>query len=197
MPGGRPRVWVVGEPRRLSALASPLRIELVGILQTLGPSSIRQLASELDRSPDSLYHHVRLLLKAGVLLETARRKAGRRVEAVYSLTAPRIGGHLDQSPRGKAPVVRAGTAALRLAAREFTTAIEADAVTCTDGVANTRASRQRTWLTDEGLSRLHRLLRQIERLLARENQRKEGRLHSLTIVLAPLNKTRKRKNASP
>ncbi len=190
-------MWSVGEPRRLSALASPLRIELVGALQTRGPSSIRELADELGRPADGLYHHLRILLKAGLVVETSRRKVGRRSEAVYGLVAPRIGGALDSaSPRGKAAVIRAGTAAVRLAAREFAAAIEADAVSCTDGLPNTRTSRQRTWLTDDGLRRLHRLLSQIERLLANENERKQGRLHSLTIVLTPLSKNRRRTNAS-
>ena len=186
----------MGEPRRLAALASPLRIEIVGALQTHGPSSIRELAAELDRPADGLYHHVRILLRAGLVIESDRRKVGRRVEVVYALTAPRVGGQLDSaSPRGKAAVIRAGTAAMRLAAREFAAAIEADAVTCTNGVANTRVSRQRTWLTDEGVGKLHRLLAQIERLLTKENRQKHGRLHSITVVMAPLLKQRKQKNA--
>jgi DNA-binding transcriptional ArsR family regulator len=197
MKQGRPGVWSVSEPRRLAALASPLRIEIVGGLQTHGPSSIRELATELGRPADGLYHHLRILLKAGLVIESDRRKVGRRVEAVYALAAPRVGGRLDPtSPRGKAAVIRAGTAAMRLAAREFAAAIEADAVACTNGLANARVSRQRTWLTDEGVVRLHRLLAQVERLLAKENRQKRGRLHSLTVVMAPLVKRGKQKNAT-
>jgi hypothetical protein len=197
MTGGRPKLWSVGEPRRLSALASPVRIELVGAFQTRGPSSIRELSVELGRPADGLYHHVRILLKAGLIVETSRRKVGRQSEAVYELVAARIGGALDSaSPRGKAAVTRAGSAAMRLAAREFAAAIEADAVTCVGGLPNARTSRQRGRLTADGLKRLHRLLAQIERLLAKENQRKQGQLHSLTIVLAPLSKPRGRKHAS-
>ena len=73
MTGGRPSVWSAGEPRRLSALASPVRIELVGVLQTRGPSSIREMALALDRPADGLYHHVRILLKAGLLVEKDRQ----------------------------------------------------------------------------------------------------------------------------
>jgi DNA-binding transcriptional ArsR family regulator len=181
----------------LSALASPVRIELVGVLQTCGPSSIRDLARELDRPADGLYHHVRILLKAGLVVEQDRRRSGRRTEAVYALAAERVGGGLDPaSSRGKKAVIRAGTAAARLAVREFAAAIESDAVTCVQGQPNTRVSRQRTWLTDDGLLKLHRLLEQIERLLAGENRQRQGKLHSLTVVLAPLTTTRKRRNVS-
>src|SRR4051812_42911292 len=105
---------------RLAALTSPVRIELIGAVQTHGPASIRELAARLGRPADGLYHHVRTLVRAGVLAETERRKVGRREEAVYALTAPRIGGGLDPaSPAGREGVTRAATAALRLAAREF------------------------------------------------------------------------------
>ncbi len=194
----RPKLISVKEPRRVAALASPLRIELVGALQTHGPSSIRELALHLDRPADGLYHHVRTLMKAGIVVEKSQRKSGRRVEAVYALTARRVAGRLDpSSPEGKTPVIRAGVAALRLATREFRAAIESDAVVVTDGLANTRVSRQRTWLTDRGLTRLYSLFGQIERLLQKENDQKQGRLHSLTVVLAPCVKRRTFQHESP
>lgn len=179
------------EPRRLAAIASPLRMELIGALRTHGPASIRELAAELDRPADGLYHHVRKLLKAGILVEREQRKVGRRMEAVYELFAERIAGGLDpKSSQSKAAVVRAGAAVTRLAAREFKTAIDRDQVRVTKGLPNLRASRQRVWLSEEGLIRLHRLLGQIDRFLMKENTQKRGRPHSLTIVLAPCAKRR-------
>jgi DNA-binding transcriptional ArsR family regulator len=188
----------VPEPRRMAALASPLRIELIGALRTHGLTSIRELAAQLDRPADGLYHHVRTLLKAGIVVERGQRKVGRRMEAVYELTADRVTGRLDpSSAQSKAAAVRAGTAAVRLAIREFKAAIETDAMTLAQGLPNLRASRQRTWLTDEGLVRLHRLFGQIERLLTKENNQKQGRPHALTIVLAPCVKRRTFKHDSP
>src|SRR5437660_10995195 len=103
-----------------AALASPVRIELIGALQTHGPSSIRELATNMGRPADGLYHHVRILLAAGVLREDGRRRAGRRFEAVFALTAPRIGGRLQaKSPASRDAVGRAAAAALRMAARAF------------------------------------------------------------------------------
>jgi DNA-binding transcriptional ArsR family regulator len=186
-----PNAERVGESRRLEALASPLRMEIIGALRTDGPRSIRELAAQLDKAADGLYHHVRMLLKAGILREREQRKVGRRMEAVYELTAERFAGRMDpKSAESKAAAIRAGSAAMRLASREFKTAIETDAMTLTKGLPNLRASRQKTWLTDRGLLRLHRLLGQIERLLLSESDRKRGRAHSLTIVLAPCRQRR-------
>jgi DNA-binding transcriptional ArsR family regulator len=187
----------VSDQRRLRALGSPLRIELIGVLRTLGPASIRELAAELDRPADGLYHHVRLLLKAGIVAEQAPRKHGRRMEAVYALTTSRIAGRLDpSSPHSKQGVIRAGTAAIRLAAREFAAAIQSDSVIRTNGLANVRASHQRAWLTDEGVFKLHRLFGQIEKLLVNQSQRKHGRRYSLTVVLAPLHRGRTKNGSS-
>jgi DNA-binding transcriptional ArsR family regulator len=194
----RSQAECISEPRRLAALASPLRMELIGALRTQGPTSIRELAVQLDRPADGLYHHLRTLLKAGIVVEREQRKVGRRMEAVYEVAASRIAGRLDpKSPQSKGAAVRAGTAALRLAAREFKAAIETDSLTLAKGLPNIRVSRQRTWLTDQGLIRLHRLFGQIERLLVKESDQKQGRPHSLTIVLAPCVKRRTFKHGSP
>jgi DNA-binding transcriptional ArsR family regulator len=166
-------------------------MELIGALRTHGPASIRELAAQLDRPADGLYHHLRTLLKAGIVVEREQRKVGRRTEAVYEVAASRIAGRLDpKSPQSKTAAVRAGAAALRLAAREFKTAIETDSLTLTKGLPNIGASRQRTWLSDRGLVRLHRLFGQIEKLLVKESEQKQGQPHSLTIVLAPCVKRR-------
>ena len=179
------------EARRLEALASPLRMEIIGALRTDGPRSIRELAAQLDKPADGLYHHVRTLLRAGIVVEREQRKVGRRMEAVYELTAERIAARLDpKSPQSKAGAIRAGAAAVRLASREYKTAIETDALTLVKGKPNIRVSRHKVWLTPDGLVRLHRLFGQIERLLLKESDQKRGQPHSLTIVLAPCIKRR-------
>jgi predicted ArsR family transcriptional regulator len=177
---------------RLAALASPVRIELIGALQTHGPSSIRELANRLGRPADGLYHHVRLLLAAGVFREEGRRRAGRRTEAVYALTAPRIGGRFaTNTPASRAAASRAAAAALRMAAREFAAALEQRKHACAGKAPRLRASRQKAWLTDDGLRELHELMSRVEKLLARSNERREGRLYSLTTVLTPLAKRKR------
>src|SRR5215207_4760376 len=98
MPKGRR----AASARRLAALTSPVRIELIGALQTHGPASVRELAERMGRPAAGLYHHVRTLERAGVLAEAERRKLGRREEAVYTLTARRVGGGLGpSSPAGR------------------------------------------------------------------------------------------------
>jgi DNA-binding transcriptional ArsR family regulator len=163
-------------------LASPLRAEIIGRLQTEGPLSIRELAAHLSRPASGLYHHVRLLEKSGLLAERERRKSGRREEAVYMLTAPRAAGTYTRDPARRAGLAAAATSALRLAGREFVAALAA----CPPGKRrNLRLSRQRVWLSDDGARRAAVLIGRLEALLAAENRRQQGRMHVVTTVVVP------------
>src|SRR5262245_36573153 len=159
-------------------LASPLRTEIIGRFQTEGPLSIRALASHLSRPASGLYPHVRLLERSGLLAEQARRRSGRRDEAVYALTAPRVAGMNARDPEHRAAVAAAGQTALRMAGREFIAAL---------GTRSTpRISRQRVWLSDDGARRAMALVRRLEALLAAENKRRRGKLHVVTTAIVPL-----------
>lgn len=172
---------------RLRALTSPLRLELIGAVKEAGACSIRELAAQMGRPADGLYHHVRLLLKTGVLVEAETRKVGRRSEAVYALAAPRVAGvHRPESAASRRAVTKAASAALRLAAREFEAAIESGEASCAEGVSRMLAKRQTTWLTDAGLSELKDLLARVEELLSDGTRARDGRPYSLTMILSPL-----------
>jgi DNA-binding transcriptional ArsR family regulator len=56
-------------------------------MQASGPYSVVELAALTGRAPDSLYFHIRKLLKLGLLREVAVRRSGRRDETVYDVSA--------------------------------------------------------------------------------------------------------------
>jgi len=182
----RPTMQRVSDPR---VLASPLRVEIVGLLQTHGALAIRELAVHMDRAADGLYHHVRVLLTAGIVREQGRRRAGTRNEAVYALVARRVGTGDLRKTEGRAGLIAAGQTALRLAGREFAAAVEA----CPPGRRPTflRLSRQRAWLSGPALDKARQLVGRLERLLARENVRRRGRLYVVTTVIVPAGKRRR------
>lgn len=179
-------------PRSLAVdpkvLASPLRAEIIGHLQAEGPLAVRELAAHLSRPADGLYHHIRLLLRAGLLCEKERRMSGRREEAVYALVSPRVASGDARRPERRAGLIAAAQTALRLAGREFAAALEA----CPPGKRPPflRLSRQRVWLSDGALRKAQRLIGRLEELLARENGRRQGRLHVVTTIIVPVVKRR-------
>jgi hypothetical protein len=178
---------------QLAALASPLRVEMIGEVKANGSCSIRELAARLDRPADGLYHHVRVPLKAGVLVQSGQRKVGRRTEALYALAATRIGGALDPaSAASRQAIVRAGSAVMRLAGREFTKAIDVEEIGVLAAAQKIRVMRVKTWLTDDAIAALNRQFARIESLVTRHARSKQGRPYSLTISLIPLRQKRGR-----
>ncbi|MBK7369631.1 MAG: helix-turn-helix transcriptional regulator [Candidatus Eisenbacteria bacterium] len=54
-------------PRAIEALASPVRQDLVVLLENSPPLAVTELARRLGRRPDALYHHLRALQRAGLV----------------------------------------------------------------------------------------------------------------------------------
>src|SRR5262245_53730502 len=73
----------IDRPAQLQALASPVGQELLDGLDAAGPCAISDLAARLGRAPDSLYFHVRELVRVGLVVETERRQVGRHAFVVY------------------------------------------------------------------------------------------------------------------
>lgn len=73
-----------------AAVASPLRLEMLGLFVSAEPLAISDMAALMNRSRGSLYHHVRILEKAGFLKQTGTRPKGKRHEALYLPTASRF-----------------------------------------------------------------------------------------------------------
>jgi DNA-binding Lrp family transcriptional regulator len=180
---------------QLRVLASPVRIEIVGVFQSHGPMAIRELAEKLGRPADGLYHHVRQLQKAKILRIADTRRVGKRDEVVWELTAERF-GHTEK-PKTQAmrqAIVDTAASALRLANREFRQAVLAEkSARCQpsspqpdESRSRTRLSRQRSWLTDQDLRELTAMLEHLETFLKERMGRKQGRPFALTLALVPL-----------
>jgi predicted ArsR family transcriptional regulator len=184
---------------QMRALASPVRIEIVGVFQSHGAMAIRELAEKLSRPADGLYHHVRQLQKAGILQVSQMRRVGKRDEAVFELTAERF-GHTEQpkTPAMRRAILKTATAALRLANREFRRNVLAQNPAKTevspsqaDCPSRARLSRQRSWLTDEDVLELIAMLDRIDSFLKERMERKQGVPFALTTVLVPLVKQKR------
>src|SRR5262249_30633231 len=156
---------VLSRPDQIAALASPVRLEIIERFQTEGPASIRDIAERMDRSADSLYYHVRHLLGAGILVQEGSRRRGRKDEAVYALAARRIQGESrPKSEAAREELLRSVGAVLRLAERNFRSAIGSGSAVTAGSKRNTFLRRQKAWLTDVDLEELRRRIEGIESL---------------------------------
>jgi len=74
-------------PRVLGALASPLRQDILVVLESTAPLSVAELARRIGRRPDTLYHHLRLLERAGLVRAAASDSTGGRPGSLWRVTS--------------------------------------------------------------------------------------------------------------
>lgn len=183
---------VLKTARHLETVAHPLRLEIIERLDLDGPDSIAGLGRKLDRRPNALSYHVRLLERAGVLARTGTRRAGRREEAIYDLAASRIALGIDRrSAAMRRAAARSAGTVLRMAHREIQKAL--DLGLCAVGALPGRplGRRVKTWLSDQDLVQVEKKLEQLDRRLERCQRRRRGRPYALTVVLVPIGPERK------
>ena len=169
------------------ALTSPIRLELLEALHALGTGSVRDVAERMDRPPDALYYHLRLLERVGIIKRTGSRPAGKRSEALYS---PAV-GKIELDAENPTDAVLKSTrktmgAMLRLTEREVMAAIETQAET--DGrYRELFCGRLKGRLSKTALAEVNKHINAIQRILTQEDRLPaRGRtMFSLTIALTP------------
>ncbi len=162
----------IRQPKQLRALASPVRQEIVDALETAGPCPIAELARHLGRAPDALYFHVRLLVRAGLVVEGERRQVGRHAFATYDVVARPM--NIDRDAAARADVRRVTGGILRLALRDAVRGLEHEDAAFTGPRRNHWVARAQGWLDEAGLAELNRRLDQVLQLL-RDHRHAPGR----------------------
>lgn len=190
--------------RQWSALTSPVRVEIIEHLHLSGPCSVAQIAAHMGRPADTLYHHLRVLQAAGLVLQSDFRKSGRKIEAVFALASPWIRPDYDvRTGRNVAPLKRLASAVLRMADRAFAEALDRGNVEFNPDahergrsgmpIARRKRSRPNAWarrqvgrLTPGALASALRHFRAVSSLLARGGKRRSGTLYSWTNFFLPV-----------
>lgn len=80
---------VIKNPSALEALYNPTRHRLFKTL-VKHPLSVREAAERMKMSPNSLYHHIRLLQKHGFVRLADARVVGNQIERIYGVAAQRF-----------------------------------------------------------------------------------------------------------
>lgn len=89
------RYWI-SSARQIKALTSPVRHQMHLVMEMLGPCSVRELASRMGREPATLYYHVKLLERVGIITRSGTRGAGRNEEIVYALAQEHVRVDMNQ-----------------------------------------------------------------------------------------------------
>ena len=109
--------WIT-DAKAIRLLGSPLRQTMIDRIVSGGPTSVAQLAGSLNRPADRLYYHIKLLVRAGLLVERAAN--GGRAEAEYDVPGrPMLLDYGSTAGKQRRAVARVVDALMRSAQRDF------------------------------------------------------------------------------
>jgi DNA-binding transcriptional ArsR family regulator len=77
---------VVTDPKAFQLLADGTRRKIVYLLR-VKEMSVSQLAAELNLTPQAVYHHVKKLVKGGLVEVSREERCGHLIESYYRATA--------------------------------------------------------------------------------------------------------------
>ncbi|MBX3115558.1 MAG: helix-turn-helix transcriptional regulator [Fimbriimonadaceae bacterium] len=158
---------------QIAVLNSPARQEILFGLIQLERATVNSLAAHIGRTPKSLYHHIRQLEEAHLILRVATQRSVAREEAIYAPVSTSV-----RIPRNKQSIEGVNSI-MRQAAREQINAFERNP---SDDSLLMRISLK---LDKNDQDALRNKLRDIsEWIESRANS--QGDRISLTIAFAPL-----------
>lgn len=179
--------YVLRSAAELEAIVSPVRHHLLRALSMLGRCSVKELAQQLGRSPESLYYHLRALEAAGLVVERGERVVGGRTEALYAT----IGEQLVTDPKQTSPdyldAYRNSVAALmRLANRQFANAVEHQKTTGSTRPVSLRTQQVQARLSPASQRELARRLDDVLQFLVEADDPEQSARVVVTLISAPL-----------
>ncbi|MFG0329970.1 MAG: helix-turn-helix domain-containing protein [Phycisphaerales bacterium] len=195
----RKDILILSEEQREAITGSSARLEIIDTIFGLAPCSIAELAEELQRSPQSLYYHINILVDCGLLKQVGTRKSGKRDEAIYDLAAQhlRLTPGRDDEKAYRRAMLRFNSTIIRLTERNYREAFDQKLVrTVNKKRQNIYTRRQRAWLTDEDIEKVYKHIDAIGEILLRGNKRRTGQAFAMTTVLAPLTEPRETPNGA-
>src|SRR5262245_30142353 len=158
--------------RQTGLLISPARLEILEAFGALDRASARELAAHLGRPPGAVYHHLRTLTQAGLVVEVGVRPGPRRPEVVYAPAASLLAVRAGASRSGDRQALRTLQAVLRQAGRDVEAAVARGPALLKGRFYSGQVNSA---LTPRDVKRVVALLHQIEAVLRRADRKRSTR----------------------
>ncbi len=179
-------VHVISEPKDMWVLASPIRMEVLNAVCALEECSAGEIATFTGRSRTSLYPHIEQLIKAGLILESDVRLAGKRYEQLYRPIARTIRiKHNPKDPDVVAYHQAHGKAVGRMITRLHERAIDDPDAIVRGPLRDTYLGIISAWVNDDSLEEINELVGRIWEICRNSHPDNEKRLVNIGIMLAP------------
>ena len=182
----RPRKTMYLETEaQILALTSDVRMKIVQSLRD-GEASIALIADRLMRSPNSLYHHMRRLVDAGIVRIAGSRQAGKRIERLYAVSADTYEiRHDPKSLKSRRTLSTAIRSILRLTGQDAEASVSKGLVVKAGPSRNTRVHRHDVRLTRPQMEGIFGHLDAVDEILTRADADGKGQPFSFTYLFFP------------
>jgi hypothetical protein len=192
---------MVRSPEAWSVLVSPVRAEIAEAIRLLGPCSIAEIASTIDRPAESLYQHLELLQQAGFVTQAGFRKGSRNVEQLFDAVADdfMIDFHDGTGAAENKAVVTTANSFLKAMARALRDSAAARQLEFHPDRRNISINYELSWLTEAAFQEMRGLVRRIKQLMDEGKKSREGRLYMTLFIATPVTRKRgaRRKQEAP
>jgi DNA-binding transcriptional ArsR family regulator len=183
--GRQKHKYVIRSKQQMRALAASTRQEILDVLSRMGSVSVAELATALGRPADSLYYHLRILKKVGLVLTAGFRQSHNRREELFCSVAQDLNLSYQFGKNGNAREVNAIVASmLRLGTRDFARGVRTADAAVSGPNRELWALRNTAWLSRSQLAELNRCIRTLTKVMMIAGRR--GRLYAVSVVLTPL-----------
>jgi DNA-binding transcriptional ArsR family regulator len=181
--------YIIRDKRQMRALAASTRQEIVDVLPRLGTVSVAELAAALRRPADSLYYHLRILTRVGLVLTAGTRRVNSRREVLFRAVARELTLSYQLGRNGNGNEVNAIIASMmRLGIRDFRNSFKAGEASVSGPNRELWALRRTAWLSKAQIAEVNRHIQRLMREMAAAKH--PGRLFAVTVVLTPLARPR-------
>ena len=180
-------MFEIKSPKQLAAISSPLRQDLIDLLEAIGPAPVTTIAKYMEMPADGLYYHLKVLKRAGLLIETTERGAVGRPQGNFDVPGRPVRiRYTGADTRTRKAIKRLMGSVMRNAYHGFRRAFSADAVV--EGAAReVWVGRKAGRLTDAEIKEMNQLLARMMELMdtSRRTHEPGGRLFSFTFAFVP------------
>jgi DNA-binding transcriptional ArsR family regulator len=192
MASGRYKPYLIDQLDQIRALIAPARQEIIDAMETSGPTTVAAIGAMLGRAPDSLYHHIRVLLNVGLIKQVETRISGRTRQAVYELSGSSMEIHYNlQDSQVRDSLIDLSRSMTRIAQRDFSRAARRGDAIVEGARRNLRSARMVRALDDGQLEEINRLYARIVEIMRTDGRGdREQRPYAVTFLVAPLERKR-------
>jgi len=154
------------------------------VLEQMGTVSVAELAAALGRPADSLYFHLRMLTRIGLVRNAGCRARPGGKEALYHTAAPELRVQYEARDAANRKAVSAIAASmLRLAIRDFRRSFQRRNVLVSGAYRELWSLRKVGRLSRAQLAQLNHRIRGLVQEVS--SPRGHGRLYAVTVILTP------------